>query len=178
MSIASRTIGFRPFFYRYRRDVLGMDEARGARRHGRGLAPRGRLSGVCGPLADEARPMTIAINGMAQDPDSEPLRSRPRVLPQALAEIRDETSVRRRQLFYCIGARTASVLNPATLRWLANASCSNAWPFTTSACVPVRERTWIDALLCSRRWTRRSFEEALGHLATPTCCSRTQTASG
>jgi hypothetical protein len=50
-------------------------------------------------------------------------------------------------------------LNPATLRWLANASCSNEWAFTTSACVPVRERTWIDALLCSRRWTRRSFED-------------------
>jgi hypothetical protein len=29
----------------------------------------------------------------------------------------------------------ASALNPATLRWLANASCSNEWAFTTSACV-------------------------------------------
>ena len=39
----------------------------------------------------------------------------------------------------------------------------------------------IDALLCSRRWTRRSFEDrrkALGRRATTTCCSRTQTASG
>jgi protein tyrosine phosphatase (PTP) superfamily phosphohydrolase (DUF442 family) len=52
------------FFYRYRRDLLGMDEAR-ARRHGRYLAPRGRLGGVCEPLADEVRPMTIEINGMA-----------------------------------------------------------------------------------------------------------------
>jgi uncharacterized glyoxalase superfamily protein PhnB len=31
-------------------------------------------------------------------------------------------------------------LNPATLRWLANASCSNVWGFTTSACVPIREK--------------------------------------
>jgi hypothetical protein len=37
----------------------------GARRHGSGLAPRGRLGGVCEPGTNEPRPMTIEINGMA-----------------------------------------------------------------------------------------------------------------
>ena len=44
-----------------------------------------------------------------------------------------------------------SALNPAIPHWLANASCSNEWAFTTSACVPVREKTWTDVLRCSRR---------------------------
>jgi len=85
------------------------------------------------------------------------------------------------KLFYCVGARTAIGSNPATPRWPANVSCSNEWACTTSACAPVRGRTWIDALLCSSRWTRRSFAaqwKGLGHRATTTCCSRTQTASG
>jgi hypothetical protein len=85
------------------------------------------------------------------------------------------------KLFYCVGARTAIGIEPCDLRWLTNASCSNVWGFTTSACVPVRERTWIDALLCSGRWAQRSFEDhrkALGRRATTTCCSRTPTASG
>jgi hypothetical protein len=37
----------------------------GARRHGRGLAARGRLGRVCEPRAEEARPTTIELKGMA-----------------------------------------------------------------------------------------------------------------
>ena len=55
-----------------------------------------------------------------------------------------------------VGAQPRSALNPATRRWLANASCSNERAFTISAWVPVRERTRIAALLCSGRWMRRS----------------------
>src|SRR5206468_5331927 len=49
------------FFYRYRRDVLGMDEAE-ARAD---MEDVWCLGGVCEPISDEARPMTIEINGMA-----------------------------------------------------------------------------------------------------------------
>jgi hypothetical protein len=44
-----------------------------------------------------------------------------------------------------------SALNLAIPHWLASASCSNEWVFTTSACVPVREKTWTGVLRCSRR---------------------------
>jgi catechol 2,3-dioxygenase-like lactoylglutathione lyase family enzyme len=47
------------------------------------------------------------------------------------------------------GRRSAS--NPATRRWLPSASSSSASASTTSACEPVRARTWIGARWCSRR---------------------------
>jgi hypothetical protein len=84
-------------------------------------------------------------------------------------------------LFYCVGARTAIGMSPVIRLWLANASCNSVSACTTFVCVPGLARTWIDALLCSRRWRRRSFAvpwTVHGHLATTTCCSRTQTGSG
>jgi len=52
------------FFYRYRRDVLGMDET-GTCRNGSGLATKCHLGGICRTARREARSMTIGINGMA-----------------------------------------------------------------------------------------------------------------
>jgi hypothetical protein len=50
------------------------------------------------------------------------------------------------RLFYCVGARTAIGIEPCDPALAGERFCSNEWAFTTSACVPVRERTWIDAL--------------------------------
>jgi hypothetical protein len=82
------------------------------------------------------------------------------------------------KLFYCVGARTAIGIEPCDPAPAGERFVQERVGLTTSACVPVRERTWIDALPCSRRCTRRSFvdrRKALAHRATITCCSRTQT---
>ena len=41
-------------------------------------------------------------------------------------------------------------LNPALRRWPANASSNSVSACTTSVFAPVRARTWIGVLLCSR----------------------------
>ena len=115
-------------------------------------------------------------------PDGEPVRRRPRLLSQAAAPIRHEAGIRRRQnSFTASAAGRRSASNLATRRWLPSASSSSASACTTSACEPVRARTWIGARACSRRWLRRSYvgrRKAAGRRAITTCCSRIRTASG
>jgi catechol 2,3-dioxygenase-like lactoylglutathione lyase family enzyme/protein tyrosine phosphatase (PTP) superfamily phosphohydrolase (DUF442 family) len=97
------------FFYRYRRDVLGIEEAR-ARAD---MEPRGRLGGVCEPLTDEARPMTIEINGMAHVILTV---SRFEVAREFYRKLLPEFGMKPvfdgDKLFYCVGARTAIGIEP------------------------------------------------------------------
>ena len=126
--------------------------------------------------------MTIEINGMAHVILTV---SRFEVAREFYRKLLPEFGMK--PVFEATGCSTALALeprsasNPATRRWLANALCSNEWACTTSACVPVRVRTWTDALLFLRKWTRPSCAapwKAIGLRAITTCCSRIQTASG
>lgn len=97
------------FFYRYRRDVLGMDEAR-ARAH---MEEVWHPEGVCEPLADEAPPMTIEINGMAHVILTV---SRFTVAREFYRKLLPEFGMKPvfdgDKLFYCVGARTAIGIEP------------------------------------------------------------------
>src|SRR5215469_12286739 len=81
------------------------------------------------------------------------------------------------KFFYCVGARTAIGIEPSDPA-LAGERFVQQRVGLHHLCLRARSR---EALLCSRRWRRRSFAApwtALGRLATTTCCSRIQTASG
>ena len=101
------------FFYRYRRDVLGMDEARARPTWKMFGTPRGRLGRICEPLADEARPMTIEINGMAHVILTV---SRFEVAREFYRKLLPEFGMKPvfdgDKLFYCVGARTAIGIEP------------------------------------------------------------------
>jgi catechol 2,3-dioxygenase-like lactoylglutathione lyase family enzyme len=101
------------FFYRYRRGSAWHGRGPSARRHGRGLAPRGRLGGVCQPLADEAPPMTIEIHGMAHVILTV---SRFAVAREFYRKLLPEFGMKPvfdgDKLFYCVGARTAIGIEP------------------------------------------------------------------
>ena len=55
------------------------------------------------------------------------------------------------KLFYCVGARTAIGIEPCDPALAGERFVRNAWACTTFACVPVRVRTWTDALLFLRK---------------------------
>jgi hypothetical protein len=85
------------------------------------------------------------------------------------------------KFFYCVGARTAIGIEPCDPALAGERFVQRRVGLHHLCLVPVRVRTWTDALLFSRRWTRPSFAapwKAIGLRAIITCCSRTQTASG
>src|SRR5690349_25031524 len=75
--------------------------------------PEGRLGGVCEPPADEARPMTIEINGMAHVILT---ASRFEVAREFYRKLLPEFGMKPvfdgDQFFYCVGARTAIGIEP------------------------------------------------------------------
>jgi hypothetical protein len=143
------------FFYRYRRDVLGMDEVR-ARRHGKGLASGGCLGGVCEPQASEAR---SGYDRNQRDGTRDPDESRFEVAREFYRKLLPEFGMKPvfdgDKLFYCVGARTAIGIEPCDPSLARERFLQQRVGFHTSACVPDRERTWIECAALLRRWTRR-----------------------
>src|SRR5271167_1972509 len=101
------------FFYRYRRDVLGMDEARARADMEDVWHPEGVWAVFVNRSADEARPMTIEINGMAHVILTV---SRFEVAREFYRKLLPEFGMKPvfdgDKLFYCVGARTGIGIEP------------------------------------------------------------------
>jgi len=61
------------------------------------------------------------------------------------------------RFFYCVGARSAIGIEPCDPALAGERFVQQRVGLHHLSCAPVPARTWIDALLCSRRWRRRSF---------------------
>jgi catechol 2,3-dioxygenase-like lactoylglutathione lyase family enzyme/protein tyrosine phosphatase (PTP) superfamily phosphohydrolase (DUF442 family) len=101
------------FFYRYRRDVLGMDDAAARAEMEAIWHPEGVWEAFCEPRGETARPVTIGINGMAHviltvsrfEIAREFYR---KLLPEFGMKVVHDGD----KLFYCVGARTAIGIEP------------------------------------------------------------------
>jgi protein tyrosine phosphatase (PTP) superfamily phosphohydrolase (DUF442 family)/catechol 2,3-dioxygenase-like lactoylglutathione lyase family enzyme len=129
------------FFYRYRRDVLGMGDAKARAEMEGYMAPGGRLGGVRESLGPEARPMTIEINGMAHViltvSQFEIARAfYQRLLPEFGMKVVHDGE----KLFYCVGARTAIGIEPCDPAFAGALRAATGGPASSLSASPVTRR--------------------------------------